>query len=127
MSEQSKIIAELQELIMNILKTGVASVEEGKKLDKLEALLLKQRCFKNSSDSEYNCQGEEIAGLFFNDDFNKAINKMYDYKISSEDFFGFVEYHYDEDEEDELKIIELFTDAYKEKVHNAYQSRCQSN
>jgi membrane-anchored protein YejM (alkaline phosphatase superfamily) len=126
MSEQSKIIQELQELIMSILKTGIASEEEGKKLDKLEASLFKQRCFKKSSDSAYDYQGEEIAGLFFNDNFTKAIDKMYEYKISSEDFFGFVEYHYDEDEEDELEIIELFTDAYKEKVHNAYQSKCRS-
>lgn len=126
MSEQAKIIEDIQKLVMSILKTGIATAEEGSKLDELEVLLYKQRCFKSSTLPEYDCLGEEIVALFLNDNFTEAVDKLYEYKISSEDFFGFVEYHYDEDEEDNQEIIDLFTEAYKINVHNAYKSKYQS-
>ncbi len=45
MSEQAKILAEINQIIMNILKTGSASVEEADKIDELEASLHQQKCF----------------------------------------------------------------------------------
>jgi len=124
MSEQAKILAQMQELIMEILKSGTASVEQGNRLDALEASLHKQKCFKKTSNTAYDCQGEEIAGLFFNDSYNEAIDKLYEYKIPSSDFFGFVEYHYDEDDDEE--ILQKFTDEFIAKVHKDYQLRCES-
>ncbi len=124
MSEQSRILAQMQELIMEILKSGAASVEQGNRLDELEAMLHKQKCFKKTSHPEYDCQGEEIAGLFLNDSYKEAIDKLYEYKISSDDFFGFVEYHYDEDDDEE--IVEKFTDAFIAEVNKDYALKCQS-
>lgn len=124
MSEQAKILEKMQELIMGILKSGSATVEQGNQLDALEASLHKQRCFKKSSDSKYEIQGEEIAGLFFSDSYKEGIEKLYDYKISSSDFFGFVEYHYDEDEEEEL--LEKFSDSFIAQVHKDYELRCKT-
>lgn len=124
MSEQARLLAEMQELIMGILKSGSASVEQGNKLDELEALLHKGRCFKKTSHAEYDCQGEEIAGLFFNDSYKEAIDKLYEYKITSSDFFGFVEYHYDEDDDEE--ILEKFTDSFIAEVNKDYELKCQS-
>ena len=126
MSEQARILAEMQGLIMDILKSGSASVEQGRKLDELEAQLYKQRCFKKSSNPDYELQGEEIAGLFVNDSYKEAIDKLYEYKITSDDFLGFIEYHYDEDEEDEAQVIEKFTEEMIAKIHEDYQLRCQS-
>jgi len=126
MSEQAKILEELQALIMDILKTGLASAEQGKKLDELEAVLHKQRCFKPSSNPTYESQGEEIAYMFLADTYKEAIDKLYEYKINSNDFFGFVEYHFDEDEEDEKEIMDIFTDAYIEKVNKDYELKCQA-
>lgn len=123
MSEQAKILVEMQEIIMSILKSGSATVEEGNKIDELEALLHKQKCFKEIDHVEHTNQGEEIAGLFFNDSYMDAIDKMCEYEITPEDFFGFVEYHYDEDEED---AIEMFTDVFIADVNKVYQSKCKS-
>ena len=50
---------------------------------------------------------------------------MYEYKITPEDFFGFVEYHYDEDHEDE-ELTEMFTHSFIEKIHNDYLNKCKS-
>ncbi|MEA3371753.1 MAG: hypothetical protein U9Q40_10475 [Campylobacterota bacterium] len=126
MSEQGKLLVQMQELITEILKSGSASAEQGSRLDKLEDQLHKQRCFKKSKNAEYETQGEEIAGLFFNDSYKEAIDKLYEYKISSEDFFGFVEYHFDEDEEDEQEILEKFTDSFTAGVHKDYELKCKS-
>jgi len=89
MSEQARILEELQVLIMEILKSGSASVAQGKKLDELEAMLWKQKCFKATSHVDYECQGEEITGLFTKDSFAEAIDKMYEYKINSTDYIPF--------------------------------------
>lgn len=124
MSEQAKILEKMQELIMEILKSGAASVEQGNKLDELEAILHKGRCFKKSSHTEYDTQGEEIAALFVNDSYKEAIDKLYEYKISSSDFFGFVEYHFDEDDDEEL--LEKFTDAFIAEVNRDYELKCQA-
>lgn len=124
MSEQAKILEKMQELIMGILKSGSASVEQGNQLDALEATLHKQRCFKKSSNSKHDIQGEEIADLFFSDSYNEGIEKLYEYKITASDFFGFVEYHYDEDEEEE--ILEKFSDSFIAKVNKDYDIKCQS-
>lgn len=123
MSEQARILAELQEVIMNILKTGSASVEEGNKIDELEELLHQQKCFKEIGHSQYANQGEEIATLFFNDAYMEAIEKMCACEITPDDFFGFVDYHYDEDEEE---AVEMFTDAFIADVKKNYQSKCES-
>ncbi|PHR56554.1 MAG: hypothetical protein COA44_08070 [Arcobacter sp.] len=124
MSEQAKILEDLQELIMEILKSGSASAEQGNKLDKLEAQLFKQRSFKKSTHEDYDIQGEEIAGLFVNDSYSQAIDKLYEYKITSNDFFGFVQYHFDEDDDSEL--LEVFSDAFIAKVNKDYEVKCES-
>lgn len=123
MSEQGKILAELQEVIMGILKTGAASVEEGNRIDELEDLLMQQKCFKEIDHPEHANQGEEIAALFFNDAYTEAIEKMCAWEITPEDFFGFVDYHYDEDEDE---AIEMFTDAFIADVTKVYQSTCKA-
>jgi hypothetical protein len=122
MSEQAKIIAEIQALVMNILKTGTVSEAEGKKIDELEALLHQQKCFKELDNSNHANLGEEIATLFFNNKKTEAIEKMIEYEITPDDFFGFVEYHYDDDHEDEL-LAEMFTHAFTADINKTYQSK----
>lgn len=124
MSEQAKILDEMQSLIMTILQNGSASVEEGNKLDDLEDLLHQQRSFKKSSHKDYDIQGEEIAALFFNDEYEQGIDKLYEYKISSSDFFGFLDYHYDE--EDEEEFLSKFTHSLREKINKDYALKCES-
>ena len=121
MSEQAKILAEMQTIIMNILKNGSVSVEEGTKIDELEALLHQQKCFREIDHPEHDYQGEEIAGLFSSDHYTEAIDKMCEYEITPEDFFGFIEYH-DEDED----FTEMFTDEFIADVTKVYQSKCRS-
>ena len=125
MSEQTKILAELHKMVMSIIQKGQASVEEANKIDELEALLHKQRCFKAISGSEYANQGEEIASLFFKDRFQEGIDKMYEYKITPEDFFGFAQYYYDDEHEDEALVV-MFTNVFIADVNKAYESKCQS-
>ena len=43
MSEQAKIIAEIHEIVMNILKNSMASDEEGARIDALETLDLMKK------------------------------------------------------------------------------------
>jgi len=126
MSQQAKTLEALQVLITEILKTGTASIEQGQQLDKLEANLLKERSFKASSNDTYDNQGEEIAYMFFKDAYEKGINKLYEYKITPEDFFGFVNYHFDEDEDDELEIMQTFNDTFKQKIQEDYTLKCKS-
>ena len=121
MSEQSKILAEMQEIIMNILKNGTASVEQGNRMDELEALMYQQKCYKEIDHEDYDYLGEEIAGLFATDHYMEAIDKMCECEITPEDFFGFIEYH-DEDEE----FTEMFTDDFIADVTKVYQSKCKS-
>lgn len=120
MSEQAKILTELQEIIMRILKNGSASQEEGNRIDELEALLHEQKCYTEIEHDSYDYLGEEIAGLLASDHSIEAIEKMCENDITPEDFFGFIEYH-DEDEE----YIGVFTDAFIEEVNNLYQSKCK--
>ncbi len=120
MSEQAKILAEMQEIIMAILKNGSVSAAEGEKIDELEALMLKQKCYKEIDHAEHDYQGEEIASLFFSDSYTEAIDKMCECEITPDDFFGFIEYH-DEDED----FTELFTDVFIADVTKAYQSKCK--
>jgi hypothetical protein len=121
MSEQAKILAELQSIIMTILKNGSASVEEGHRIDELEALLHEQKCYQEIDHEAYEYLGEEIAGLFATGHTTEAINKMCENQITPEDFFGFIGYH-DEDEE----YIDLFTDAFIAEVNKDYASKCRS-
>lgn len=121
MSEQAKILAEMQEIIMTILKNGSASEAEADRIDELEALLHQQKCYKEIDHPEYEYQGEEIAGLFATDHDMEAIEKMCACEITPDDFFGFIAYH-DEDEE----FTELFTDAFIAEVKKVYQSKCKS-
>jgi len=119
MSEQAKILTELQEIIMNILKNGAATVEEGARIDALEALLLKQKCYKEIDHETHSYQGEEIAALLAINKTTEAIDKMAVCEITPEDFFGFIEYH-DEDEE----FTEIFTPAFMAEVTKLYESKC---
>lgn len=121
MSEQAKILAEMQEIIMNILSSGSATEEQGQRIDELEDLLHQQKCYKEIDHDEYDYLGEEIAGLFFNDHYMEAIEKMCEYEITPDDFFGFIEYH-DEDEE----FSDLFTNAFIDNVNRDYPTKCKS-
>jgi len=121
MTEQSKIIAELHILIMAILKNGSASVEQGHELDKLEDILLQQNCFKEMKDSEYTYQGEEIAALFLSNSYNQAIDKMCEYNILPEDFFGLTQYHFDEDDDEEEELVKMFTNNFISEVVKAHK------
>jgi hypothetical protein len=125
MSEQARILAEINAIIMNILKTGSASVEEADKIDELEALLYQQKCFKELENSGHANQGEEIATLFFNDQYTEAINKMCECEITPEDFFAFADYYYDDEHEDE-ELAEMFTNAFVAEVNKDYQLKCKS-
>ena len=121
MSEQAKILAEMQQIIMTILKNGTASAEQGNRIDELEALLHEQKCYKEIDHEEYDYLGEEIAGLFATDHYMDAIDKMCENEITPDDFFGFIEYH-DEDEE----FIEMFTGEFIADVTKVYHSKCKS-
>lgn len=121
MSEQAKILAEMQEIIMEILKSGSASEAQGDRIDELEALLHQQKCYKEIDHEAYDYQGEEIAGLFMNDHYMEAIDKMCTCEITPEDFFGFIEYH---DEEEEFS--DIFTDAFIDQVNQDYIKKCKS-
>lgn len=118
MSEQSKILEEMHQLVMNILKTGLASEEEGDRLDELEELMLKQKCYKEIDHTDYAYQGEEIGALFFGNSYTQAIDKMYECGITPEDFFGFAEYHYEDE-----PLVEMFTPSFIEDVNKVYQSK----
>jgi len=125
MSEQAKILAEIGQIVMNVFKTGSVSMEESVRMQELETLLHKQRAFKEVDHPDNTYQGEVIASLFFNDQYKEAIDKLYEYKITPEDFFGFVEYHYDDDHEDE-DLTEMFTDNFIDKVTKDYLVKCKS-
>ena len=125
MSEQSKILAEIGQIVMNVFKTGAVTMEESNRMQELETLLHKQRCFKEVDHPDHSYQGEVIASLFFNERYEEAIDKMYEYKITPEDLFGFVEYHYDDDHEDEA-LTEMFTPSFIENVNKDYPIKCKS-
>ena len=125
MSEQARILSEINKIIMNILKTGSASVDEADTIDELEALLHQQKCFKEIENSAYANQGEEIATLFFNEHYMEAIDKMCECEISPDDFFAFADYHYDDDHEDE-DLVEMFTNVFIAGVNESYKVQCLS-
>ncbi len=75
--------------------------------------------FKEVENSEYTNQGEEIATLFFTDHYMEAINKMCECEITPDDFFAFVDYHYDDEHEDE-DLVEMFTNVFIAGVNEAY-------
>ena len=125
MTQQAKILEEMQTLIMDILKSGSTTQVEANKMDELEDQLFKQRCFKKSSNNSHDYQGEEIATLFFTEKYTEAIDKLYDYKITPEDFFGFIEYYYDDEHQDE-ELIEMFSSSFIQNVNNDYQLKCQA-
>lgn len=124
-SEQARILSEINKIIMSILKTGQASVEEADTIDELEALLHQQPCFRESQSDSYANQGEEIASLFFNNNSTEAINKMCEYTVTPEDFFAFVDYHYDDEHEDE-ELTQMFTKTFATEVEKAYQAHRMS-
>ena len=119
MSEQARILAELQAIIMSVISSGSASEEEGDRIDELEALLHQQKCYKEIDHDKYTYQGEEIAGLLFTDHTMEAIDKMCECEITPEDFFGFIEYH----DEDEV-FTGMFTNVFIAEVSKLYQSKC---
>ena len=122
MSEQAKILTEMQTLIMGILQSGSTTAEDADKMDELEDLLYKQNSFKRSEQNANICQGEEIATLFFKNKNEEAITKLHEYEITPEDFFGFVDYHYDDEHEDE-ELAEMFTDSFIVTVNKEYLSK----
>ena len=119
MSEQAKILAELQEIIMRVISSGSASESEGDRIDDLEALLHQQKCYKEINHNEYTYQGEEIAGLLFTGHTMEAIDKMCECEITADDFFGFIEYH----DEDEV-FTGMFTNVFIAEVSKLYQAKC---
>lgn len=119
MSEQAKILAELQGIIVHILKTGTATEEEAIKIEQLEELLLQQKCYEEIDHEEYTYLGEEIAGLLSSGKTIEAIEKMCVNEITPEDFFGFIQYH-DEDEE----YIEVFTTEFIAEIMKVYKTQC---
>ena len=125
MSEQAKIIADMHLLIMDILKNGSTTIEEADKMDALEELLFMQNSFKEIKHDKHSYQGEEIASLFFSDNYKEAIKKLCECKITPDDFFGFVEYYYDDEHEDEA-LTEMFTASFIADVNKEYQSECIS-
>ena len=125
MSEQAKILAEINKIIMDILKTGSASVEEADRIDELEALLHQEKCFKEIANSAHANQGEEIATLFFKDHYMEAIKKMCESEITPDDFFAFVDYYYDDEHEDE-ELAEMFTNEFVKGVNEAYAVKCKA-
>lgn len=118
MSEQSKILEQMQDLVMSIIKTGSASEEQGKRIDKLEDLLHEQKCYQELKGSNYVYLGEEIAGLFFNQQKEKALDALYENEITPEDFFGFALYHLDEE-----PLVEMFTNAFIADVNKSYEEK----
>ncbi|MDF1874561.1 hypothetical protein JHD48_02305 [Sulfurimonas sp. SAG-AH-194-I05] len=122
MSEQAKILQEMQNLIMNILKTGIASMEEADKMDELEDLLHQQKCYIEVSNEKNSYLGEEIACLFFDDKSNEAIDKMIESEITPEDLFGFVHYHYDDEHVDE-NLTTMFTRSFIENTKKVYNRK----
>lgn len=122
MSEQAKILAEMQALIMNILKTNQATEAEADKIEELEVLLHQQKCFQKG-DSDL-LVGEEVANLFFANKLEDGVALLCKGDIIPEDFFGFVDYHYDEDHEDEEKT-EMFTQAFMMELKTKYLENCK--
>lgn len=119
MSEQSQILAQMQEIIMKILKSGEATPEEGARLDALEAKLHEQKCFQESENEAYECKGEEIAYLFFANKYDAALEKMCAYNVTPEDFFGFAEYHFEDEEE-----TDMFTQDFVNRVVQSFATAC---
>ena len=122
MSEQAKILLAMEELIMEILKSGSTTEEQGKQLDALEDLMYQQNSYKEIEHEEFSYQGEEVTSLFLKDSYTQAIEKLCKYKITPDDFFGFVEYHYEDDD-----FSGTFTDTFMSDVKKAYLSKCDNN
>ncbi|RUM64859.1 MAG: hypothetical protein DSZ04_01385 [Sulfurimonas sp.] len=119
MSEQTKLIAGIEELVMKILKNGSVTEEDGLEINTLEDELFKQNSFKSSQDKHGSLQGEEIATLFFHNQTQDAITMLIKYEITPEDFFGFIGYHYDEEHPDE-GLIGMFTSAFIANVNEMH-------
>lgn len=119
MSKQTIIIADIQELVMKILKTGSATEEEGIAIDTLEEELFKEKSFIVSKALEGSTQGEEVATLFFNAKIKEGVLKLVEYTIAPEDFFGFIQYHYDEEHADE-DLIKMFTKEFIADIDKKY-------
>lgn len=125
MSQQAKILTQMHQLVMGIIQSGTATPEQSEQMDELEELLEQQNCFKKVPNSKQANQGEVVASLFFNGEFDSAMDKMCEYKISPDDFFGFVQYHYDDEHEDEDKVG-IFTSELMQKIYTQYQQKCQA-
>lgn len=117
MSPQSQILAQMQEIVMNILKTGDLSAEDGEKMDALETQLHQQKCFVPSQKSEFEYVGEEIAALFLSEEFEAGVQKLKELEILPEDFFGFAEYHFEDEDE-----TEMFDADFMQRVNEAYKA-----
>jgi len=120
MSEQTEILTQMQQLVMQVLKTGTATEEQGRMLDELEERMLEQKCYEETDNNQHSYKGEEIASLLFNQQLSEAIKKMVEYKITPEDFFGFVNYHYEDE-----PVIDIFTGSFIADVEKAYKEKSE--
>ncbi|MDQ7067063.1 MAG: hypothetical protein Q9M40_03120 [Sulfurimonas sp.] len=89
-------------------------------IDSLEEELFKENAFKASKQTAGSLQGEDVAKLFYQNDITQGIEKLIEYEITPEDFFGFVEYHYDEEHPDE-ELIGMFTEGFIADIHENYK------
>lgn len=119
MSVQTKLITGIEELVMKILKNGSVTEEEGVAINTLEDELFQQNSFKASTEKAGSLQGEEVATLLFNKKTDDAIDKLIEYEITPEDFFGFVGYHYDEEHPDEA-LVGMFTEAFVSDINEKH-------
>jgi hypothetical protein len=117
LSEQAKILEEMQQIIMKILKTGEATPQEGDRMDALEDLLHEQKCFQATTNANASYIGEEIANLFYANNISAAVKMMQEQEIEPEDFFGFAEYHFEEEEDTEMFDAKFVAEV--KKLYNA--------
>ncbi len=120
MSVQAQLLAQIQELVMKILKNGTVTEEEGLSINSLEDELFKQNSFKASTTKQGSLQGEEIATLFFNNSIDEGTEMLKTYEITPPDFFGFIDYHYDEEHPDEAHIG-MFTQSFITELDEKYK------
>jgi len=114
MSRQSQIIEDIEKLVMKILENGSVSEEEGIAIDTLEEKLYQENAF---------VKGEAVANLFFENKIQEGVAKLIEEKITPKDFFGFIDYHYDEEHPDEGKIG-IFTESFVSDINKQYADNC---
>ena len=123
MSDQAIIIAEIQATVMKILESGTATEEQADRIDELEEMLYKQKSFREIKSKKHTNIGEEIATLFFEKKNDEAIQRLCAEGITPSDFFGFVEYFYDDEHED-YALTGMFFPGFVAEVTKVYEHNC---